>query len=280
MKRMSLGGAHNVGVSEFGSLGEMIAYATAVKCQWADEVEAAWSGGTKSVAEAANLAVKGWHDVRPEVDREVAAVAEQLRDRLEVAFQTRHDIVGGVVDVGRFAAGMPDCMLDFVPEPSARIGKVVRLFVDYGASGRFNPSYIRRRGVIVLALVDALKTLGVSVEVWGESAVTGRRGEVHTTVVKLHDATEPLDIDSLMFALAHPSMLRRLTFAVRERATKEHNANIGQGMGATRKMLFAKEYGADIYMERLEDAAHNMLSNPVDWVMQTVTGLGLVEGGE
>lgn len=266
-----------VHMDKFESFGEMLAY-----CKTNPEFGMSEHGDysfthTADFAEAYNLAKNGWHDVRAEVEQMLDTLTERLAERLDLAHVTNYGVSGAIVDMGRYMMGDPECMMEFVQEPAERMGKVVRLFVDYGASASYEAEFIRKRGVVILALVDTLNRLGVSCEIWGETAV--RNGEtIHTTVTRLHDATEPMDIDTLMFALAHPSMLRRMAFCVREMSSvaKQIGAKRGGSYGSTIHTEYAKAYGADVRMERLESRTHTCMTDPVEWVMQTVNGMGLV----
>jgi hypothetical protein len=267
-----------VHMDKFGSFGEMLAYCNTNPQFGMSEHGTREFTMTDSFAEAYELARSGWHDVRPEVQTMLDALTDRLAERLDMAHTTQYGVAGAIVDMGRYMQGDPECMMEFVTEPQARMGKVVRVFVDYGASGSFSAEFIRKRGIVLLALVDTLGRLGVSCELWGETAVRGG-GKTHTTVTKLHDATEQMDIDTLMFALAHPSMLRRMAFCVREMSSVANaiGAKQGGGYGSTVHTKYAQVYGADVRMERLESYASKCMTDPVEWVMQTITGLGLVE---
>lgn len=261
----------------FASFGEMLAYCNSNPNFGMSEEGSREFTLTDNFAEAYTLAKDGWHDVRPEVERMMDALSERIAERMDLAHVTNYGVSGAIVDMGRYMMGDPECMMEFVQEPNERMGKVVRLFIDYGASGSYEAEFIRKRGIVILALVDTLSKIGVSCEIWGETAVHG--GSVtHTTVTKLHDATEQMDVDTLMFALAHPSMLRRMAFCVREMSSVADNirARSGGSYGSTVHMKYAQVYGADIRMERLESRTHTCMTDPVEWVMQTVSGMGLI----
>jgi hypothetical protein len=53
-----------------------------------------------------------------------------------------------LVDVGRWLTGEPECMYSFVPMPNERMGRVVKIFIDYGASASFSAEFIRQRGIV------------------------------------------------------------------------------------------------------------------------------------
>ena len=268
----------NVHVDYFDSFGEMLNYVENNPNYGSSDKDGmdGWDG-MRSFAEAKELARSGWHDVRPQVEELLNQMSEVIADRLEIAPNMVWNVAGGVVDVGRYCGNEPMCMLDFPMEPAERMGKVVKLFIDYGASSGFSGDFIMKRGIVLLALVDTLQKLGVSVEIYGETAITGGSA-YHTTVTKLHDPTDRLDIDELMFTLAHPAMLRRMAFAVREmsKCATTIGAVRNGSYGRTVPTLYAPTVGADIRMERLESRASQCMENPVEWVMQTITGLNLI----
>ena len=277
-KLMNLNGS-NVHVDYFDSFGEMLNYVEKNPNVGSSDKDGTdgWDG-MRNFAEAKELARSGWHDVRPEVEKLLNQMSEVIADRLEIAPSMTWNVAGGVVDVGRYCGNEPMCMFDFPMEPAERMGKVVKLFIDYGASASFSGDFIMKRGVVLLALVDTLQKLGVSVEIYGETAIQGSQNVVHTTVTKLHDPTDRLDIDELMFTLAHPAMLRRMAFAVREmsKCRTQISAVPNGTYGRTIHTVYAPTVGADIRMERLESRATMCMENPVEWVMQTITGLNLI----
>jgi hypothetical protein len=70
-------------------------------------------------------------------------------------------------------------------------------------------------GASVLAVVERLRTAGVSSEVW---AVFSQRGGAtrYQLRVRVQEAGRPVDLDRLAFWLTHPAALRRIAFAIEE----------------------------------------------------------------
>ena len=264
--------AKSLWIEQFDSLHEALDYAGKnPDPKSSDRDGGSWAGNTNSLREAVQLGHKGYEEIRPEVEKLLSTLSEQIDNRLDIVNELEYAVSGGAVDVGRWLTGEPECMFSFVPTPNARMGKVVRLFIDYGASGSYSAKFIQQRGIVICALVDALQKMRIATEVWGETAITGSGNAIHTTVVKLHDATAQMDIDELMFALANPSMLRRITFSVREMAGFGDSCGYGQ----TIPTEYAVEYGADIRIERLKTTESLMFSNPVEWVVSTIKGMDL-----
>ena len=272
MGSLTMVNGKNMTLDYFESFGDMLAYANAnTRKKQSDSGDQSFTE-TANYAEAHKLATEGWHAVRPEVERVMSQLSEQIDNRLDMVSELEYATSGGAVDVGRWLTGEPECMFSFVPMPNERMGRVVKIFIDYGASGSFSAEFIRQRGIVLCALVDTLQKMRVACEVWGETAVSYGHNQIHTTVVKLHDATAQMDIDELMFALANPSMLRRITFSVRELA----GCGANHSYGGTIHTEYAVQYGADVRIERLKESYGTMMENPVEWVVSTIQGMQLI----
>lgn len=276
--------AQSLWIEEFGSLADALDYAGANTNPRSSDKErdTDWAGGTENLADAVRLGHEGYDEIRPEVERMFSELESQLAERLEVAFQTRFDYSGSVVDVGRYLGGEPECMIDFVPEPSARMGRVVKVIINGSCSAFVDAKRIIQRGVVVCALVDAIHKLGMGVEVYAEfpindTHINARNGKVHTSLVKLHSSEQLLDINNLMFALCHPSMLRRIQFSVMEQSQWDSAKRIiKSGYGYPSALECAERVGADVKCEMLQSAREEYESKPVDWVMSTLSGLGVI----
>ncbi|NBS94381.1 MAG: hypothetical protein EBT27_11805 [Betaproteobacteria bacterium] len=271
-------------IEEWGSLAEALDYAgDNPEPRSSDRNGGGWAGETKSLRDAVKLGHQGYAEIRPDVERMFTEMESQLADRLEVAFQTQFAVTGAVVDVGRYLGGEPECMIDFIPEPSSRMGRVVKVLVNGSASSMIDPKDIIKRGVVVCALVDSIHKLGMGVEVYVEfptntSGVNDPKGHVHTALVKLHDSQQLLDINNLMFALCHPSMLRRINFSVLEKTECDYarDTTYGGGYGYPAALECAERIGADVRVEMLQSGNRDIIHKPVDWVMSTLSGLGVL----
>jgi len=164
-----------------------------------------WTFGV-SRPRAVEMAKHGWP--------EGAAATKRLLDDLnlppieEPYSQTFHGVTGAYVDVGEYVQGMPECMIDF--QEDKRAARFVHIIVAGGYAAAFSADEIMQRGVTIAACIDALEARGVrcSVEMRYQSP------EWHTISVDLKHASDPLNLDVLAFALAHPACYRRLGFGV------------------------------------------------------------------
>jgi hypothetical protein len=270
----------NIWLDQFDSLNEALVYAQKNTDRRSSDQErdSKWAG-TADLDSAVKLGVDGWHDIRPDVDAMFSKMEEQINMALGDVFETRFDYGGDSVDIDRFMMGDPECMIDYVTTPAGRMGRVVRVLVNGSASASVSPELIMQRGVLATALVDVLAKLGVGVEVWLESATNDNGKSKHSQLIKLHSSEERLDIDNLMYAMAHPSMLRRIGFSILERtgwANAKRIAQVGAGYGQPHDCLMKDYIKADIVIDKLQNATGDPVADGVAYIMSTVKGLDLL----
>ena len=268
-----------VWVDEFESLGEALRYAQDNKDRRASDTksERDWYG-SPDLDTAVQMGLDGWHDIRPEVDALFSRMEEQINMAIGDVFEMRYDYGGDSVDIDRFLMGDPECMLEYDVVPSGRMGRVVKVLVNGAASCNVSAKDIQQRGALAVALVDVLNKLGVGVEVWLESA-TEYDNKYHSQLIKLHSSEERLDVNNLMFAMAHPSMLRRVGFSILERtgwAPAKVCAQVGKGYGRPHDMTQAVRIEADVKIERIQNATGDPVADGVAYIMSTVKGLDLL----
>src|SRR5260221_137698 len=126
-----------------------------------------------------------------------------------------YDVSGDSVDIGRYLAGEPECMMDWPLQPTSAAGRVITLCASICYSGSIDAEVIIRRGQVITALALALSRLGHNVEMWADiSAMQVGRGAQSRFRILVKGADDTLDPARIMYAYAHPTMLRRLGFAV------------------------------------------------------------------
>lgn len=267
-------------VEQFGSLGEILRYAGNNSAPRSSNGNDSDFTLTKTLKDAIALGLDGWSEVRPEVEKQLAELESQIAEHVEPAFKAQHAVVGGAVDIARFIQGEPECMIDYVTEPLARMGRVVKVLVNMVFSSYVKTADVVQRGVVAVGLIDTLHKLGVGVEVWIEMPTASGgvdSGDVNSQLVLLHDSGELLDVDNLMFGMCHPSMLRRVGFSVTEQSKWKHAEKLVKGgYGYPNNVECANIVGADVVIDKVQDCVGNMLKNPCGWVMSTVSGLGLL----
>lgn len=234
-----------------------------------------WSGSA-SLDEACELGTRGWHEIRPEVDKLINSLDNIISATFGNMFETKFNITGESGDIDRYLVGDPECMVDYVDVPQTRMGRVVRLLVNGTVNCGVSAETIKQRGAMICSLVDIINRLGVGVEVYSEIA-TASNNKYHSMLTKLHDSQQLLDIDNLMFAIAHPSMLRRISFSNMEMSKwEEAKKIIGGGYGSASNCKLQSHVNADVVIDNFESGTGNFEEDGMKFIMSTITGLGLI----
>lgn len=171
-----------------------------------------WAGA--SFNEALRLARKGWTDqLSTALSIAESAVDMAEKEHMVNSFnQPVWDVTGAQVDIGAFLAGTPECMIDYPLTETSKVGRVITLCASVSYSGSVYASTIQRRGQTMVALALALSKLGHSSELWADLSGGSGTGEFHIRVL-VKSASDELDPARVMFAFAHPAMLRVLGFS-------------------------------------------------------------------
>lgn len=174
----------------------------------------------------------GYREAVADVDALLAHIEKDLENHLEPTFQRFETVAGADIDMGRFMAGDPECMIDVAPMKMMRTGKVLKVVVPVNCSGKVHEETIRARGAAVMALVDCFVKMQHTLEIWAALANTHKtvgRGADERAVflVKVQDADQPLNKGRIMFALAHPAMPRQMGFSIKDTAP----AHLGERFG-------------------------------------------------
>jgi hypothetical protein len=123
--------------------------------------------------------------------------------------------VGVFPCIPAFAAGVPTDMFtpsEFgnpVPKP------IVRIVVNVTATCNVPTAQIVNRGAAILSLIDRVQATGQRVELVAEFHCTSG-SDTFAFSVTVKRPEEPVDLDRIAYAIAHPSMLRRSLFRVME----------------------------------------------------------------
>lgn len=242
--------------------------------------------GTKTFEDAVKLAREGW----AEGLRHAESIRAQLKDRIQGSLAERQvvqwDVAGAGVDIGRYVTGEPENMIDFATEFVEAPQRFLRVAVNIGASSSVDKSEMIARGAAAAAMVDLLEASGIRVEVlavkrsqggekvWGIDPKTGRakkvdvrNGKFFNLSIVLKRVEEPLELDKIIFALAHPSMLRRLWLSVVE-SKRDIHVQLGEHYG------YSENWNgqADVHVGALQSWNESALAQ---WVIGQLEAVGV-----
>lgn len=216
---------------------------------------------TRNFDEAVSLMRGGWHEGR---DR-IAELSDQITTAIgspaqELALTS--DVQGGAVDMGGFMAGEPECMMTWADQDGPH--QIVHFTIDPGASGAVSSNSIIARGAIIAATIDALEAAGHRCAV--DIVWSGTAQRPLQVWCPIKDAQDPLDIERLAFAVAHPSFTRRLMFAHLENDPARNQLGYNSGYG--RPTELPMEARGEVYIP-------GMRGSSGDWTIEHSVNMAL-----
>ncbi len=236
-----------------------------------------WAG-TDSYAEAVKLAVGGWEDGIDKVKKLAGVLTDEIIKVTEVP-EIEFAVSGEMVDVGRFVAGEPEDMMTFVQAEVEQEPKVIEVVANIYASAAVEVATMTRKGAAVVAPVDALETHGKAVQL--DVVMIGERGFGKSSElrVRVKESNQPLNIANVVFALAQPSMVRRLGFSCWEHEAVRTRREIGfapEGFGyGYMGEADATERG-DIYIESADSRMGDWAAIDAErWVLDHLRDQGI-----
>lgn len=183
--------------------------------------------GTHTFYEAVKLARYGWEDGLKKLEYyEEMADKDYASKVADNVWDVENQVTGSYVDVGAYLQGVPECMCDFV---SKRTNTFADVLVNPSISCWVKGKTIIDRGREIMKLVDALEKRHIKTRVCLMFVVKGEFNDdskFYVVNIVCKDYCELLDQNRLIFALAHPSMVRRLLFSM-----MEQEKDIGEDFG-------------------------------------------------
>jgi hypothetical protein len=156
--------------------------------------------------------------------QKVYELAETIRPPRPLATRTafHSSVAGAFPNVGAFLAGNPKSMYA-VSKKTAQGRPFVHLAIPVGFAWSVNAEHAFNRGCALVALIDALETAGCRVKVTALIVTDRAPASAHFVArFGVKDYGDRLDVDQIIFTVAHPAFFRRIGFAIFERS--EHAA--------------------------------------------------------
>lgn len=216
-----------------------------------------------------------------------ALVADILADvETEVPrpdFERVWDVAGSEVDVDRYLAGEPECMIEYPPLKVAKAGRSIRIIVSTSLSGGASSEAVRARGAAIIALCDALAARQHPLEVWitdsstkvGQTLGAGQR-LVYSVLVQ--SPQDPYDRAKVLYAVSSADVQRQLCFAAYDAITAEENAlyavnTAGRGApGRARTDDVPEAHGEAILLDTIQPHQWKAAA-PAEWVKTQLRAL-------
>lgn len=157
--------------------------------------------------------------------------------------------VGVFPCIPAYAAGAPEDM--FTPsEWGMETPKpVVRIMVNITVAAMVDKEYIINRGAAIVQLIDRVQLAGQRVELvacFHSKGYGSQHGERYEFSVVVKRAEEPVDLDRIAYAIAHPSMLRRSMLRIMEQTVPHEVSGYGTATDFTESVQ-----GRDLYIQSM-----------------------------
>lgn len=239
-----------------------------------------WAGG--SYDECVTLATQGWMDARPNVEAILEPVREHMSTLLSDVPDRFHDITGFEPNIERYIDGEFECMIDEMPIRILKEGKVFTLLINGCFDNMVKKETVFARGAAICALVESLQMLGCDLNIWVETTVRSVGRKLLSTLTKVHDAGENLDINNVMFPIGHPGWLRRIVFGIMEGETvgvrKNFNITEHGGYGVPTSGTMCGEMVNPSFVMTLGASHRDQdITDPVGWVLKQLAAQGLYD---
>lgn len=234
-----------------------------------------WAG-TSTWQEAVDLARSGWQ----EGVKRLSDLRDALMDDVGTLIPEPvpiMDVAGEVVDVGAFVTGQPEHMVTWFDDDGRT--RQIHVVVNITASANKSKESMMMRGLLAAGLVDSLEHAGHRVRLDVVSSHGGSRK--YGMIAHLKRESEVLDLERVVFACAHPSMLRRIVFGVMESVpNKRARDDIGVGFtygypSDEYKHLFP-DGKPDIYIGNAQNASN--MDEVKDQVVEYLRESGILNG--
>lgn len=179
--------------------------------------------GTESFEEAKDLLLHGWEHGTIEIKRRV----EARNTGVMLKQKTVYDVAGYQCSVPRYLQGIPTNMINKKSIPQKN--KVITINKCCSYSALVDRKTIIEESVKVLQLVNRMEKQGYRVNL---NVLFGNvKRNISVIKVRIKSSSQKLNIKQTAFPLVHPSMLRRIIFAVWERSEECSYKGFENGYG-------------------------------------------------
>ena len=172
---------------------------------------------THTLDEAIRLCEEGYFDKTFSIFKNVVLRAISTMVAVRKPFSVKNDILGFAPNVPYYLQGHPLNMYNDEYEKKLRPTKKINIFYNSSMPWYMLPATIVKKGLIFLSIFELLKKLNYDVELKFTSLSEGNSKNYGLQIDVDIQRQGGYNINELYFPLVHPSFLRRLIFACKER---------------------------------------------------------------
>ncbi len=173
----------------------------------------------KTFQDAVDLASKGWPEGLDKLTKKLDLCLGKGRSRYRM-----NDVAGDYPDIGRFLGGVPDSMSRRVINEGLK-RPIIDIILNVSFAGNINPKSIINYGAALTSVMDELENAGFRVGV--KICMVAENDKQTGFLITIKTPSEALELDRMVYFMAHPSFLRALGVSFLERTVP----GIGHGYG-------------------------------------------------
>ena len=180
-----------------------------------------WNG-TKSFKHALNLAKYGWKEILNQI-KQIELDDLDIHNNINL-WESRYEVVGASVDIGRYNMGVPDCMMrqnQYINNNFHNNPKFVNIVVNTAYSANVGKKTVINHGIKVLNVMNTLEMNNVKTRIILLDNTQNQFHDLWRVFIKIKDFEDIFYLEKLLFPIAHPSFLRRLLFSAAEREPED-----------------------------------------------------------
>lgn len=167
---------------------------------------------TDNLEQALDYMKYGWEDGAKQLTEKFNNLRMKIADKKST--KAFYDVAGFQASVPRYLQGVPTSMINQKRIPKKQ--PVVTLIKSIGYTFDYTAETILEEGFKAIQIIEAIEASGVRVNLDVVRFTNGDWQQLETRI-RIKNADERLNISKLAFAIAHPSMLRRICFAIMEK---------------------------------------------------------------
>lgn len=165
--------------------------------------------GTKNFEQAYKYLTDGWHYGLNTILKQVEPITMAVKKK-----QVSFDVIGKELDMGRYIEGIPEC---YINRKSRHEDVIVSMLINVGAVKSINQQQMLNGCLLISAIADALDSAGLQTHIIPYVYSVAKNGKHLLMTFDLKKPDQRLSLLDMSFVLGHPSFLRRIVWAIRER---------------------------------------------------------------
>ena len=205
-------------INLFDNITELSKYLTQRKTKYGrhedslkEDEDTEYFTNTKTFDEAINLLKYGDEKLYNEIRREKNKInINKIIGAMNQRLKYENNYYGSIPNIPAYLKGNPLNMIDC--KKSQPANKILNIFLNIRVGGSISAEDIIKVGLKYITIIDILEKSGYRCNLYSGCANEGYSNEYSYFMLRIKTDKEPLNLKKMCFAIAHPSMQRRIKF--------------------------------------------------------------------